>query len=189
MKKNLKKFLSVILCLVMLVSLCSCFEDSPEETVSYVFDSFKSGDEEVVGQIFDKSDFISDVENEYNEAFKTIFANMDYEIVSVNENADKASVIIKITNKDYENVAKKVYKNLESYAMKNPEVSEENLEKKSEELILEEINKASKSDKTVTNQVEFILIKDEDGFWDTDKLSDEVINAMTGNLFKGMEEL
>ena len=98
MKKNLKKFLSVILCLVMLVSLCSCFEDSPEETVSYVFDSFKSGDEEVVGQIFDKSDFISDVENEYNEAFKTIFANMDYEIVSVNENADKASVIIKITN-------------------------------------------------------------------------------------------
>lgn len=189
MKKNLKKVFIIVFCAIISVSLCSCAEYAPEESVSYVLDAFKSGDEEAVGNLFEKGDSLSGLEGEYNEAFKIIFANMDYEIVSSTENGNKASVIVKITNKDYGDVAKKAFKKFESYAMNNPDASQKDLQKKIESLLLEEINKVSQSNSTVTNKVEFTLTKDEESDWIIDDPSDEVMYAMSGNLLKGIDEM
>ena len=54
---------------------------------------------------------------------------------------------------------------------------------------MEEINKVSQSNSTVTNKVEFTLTKDEESDWIIDDPSDEVMYAMSGNLLKGIDEM
>lgn len=190
MKKNLKKVLSLVFSLVMLISFTACGGPSAEDTLKSGLDALKSGDQ----SYFNNS--LSTVENDFDDidkkdtekALKTIFSTMDYEIVSSNEEGNKATVKVKITNKDYSKAIEKYFSDAMTYIFSNLDASDSEIDAKMVELLLNAIDNTSKGDASVTNEVDFTLTKGDNG-WVIDKPSDDAINAIYGNMVKGLEDL
>ena len=159
-----------------------------------MFTAFKNLDFEEA-QKYVNVDEITKAGEEANEnsmlIMETVFDNLSYEIIS-SEKVDNETVIVKtkVTATDMKpGLGEFLSKALEyafSNAFANPQPTEEETNKKMEEILVE---CASKPDlATVTNEVDIKVIKTESKDWKIEA-DDAVVNALLGGLADAAKEM
>ena len=193
--KRFKSITAIILTLILILSLTGCGEIKKAETaVNGMFTAFKSLNFEEA-QKYVNVDEITKAGEEANEnsmlIMETVFDNLSYEIIS-SEKVDSETVIVKtkVTATDMKPVLGEfLTKALEyafSNAFANPQPTEEETNKKMEEILVE---CASKPDlATVTNEVDIKVIKTESKDWKIEA-DDAVVNALLGGLADAAKEM
>ena len=193
--KRIKTITAIILTLILTLSLTGCGEIKKAETaVNGMFTAFKNLDFEEA-QKYVNVDEITKAGEEANEnsmlIMETVFDNLSYEIIS-SEKVDNETVIVKtkVTATDMKPVLGEfLAKALEyafSNAFANPQPTEEETNKKMEEILVE---CASKPDlATVTNEVDIKVIKTESKDWKIEA-DDAVVNALLGGLADAAKEM
>ena len=193
--KRIKTITAIILTLILTLSLTGCGEIKKAETaVNGMFTAFKNLNFEEA-QKYVNVDEITKAGEEANEnsmlIMETVFDNLSYEIIS-SEKVDNETVIVKtkVTATDMKPVLGEfLAKALEyafSNAFANPQPTEEETNKKMEEILVE---CASKPDlATVTNEVDIKVIKTESKDWKIEA-DDAVVNALLGGLADAAKEM
>ena len=193
--KRIKSITAIILTLILTLSLTGCGEIKKAETaVNGMFTAFKNLNFEEA-QKYVNVDEITKAGEEANEnsmlIMETVFDNLSYEIIS-SEKVDNETVIVKtkVTATDMKPVLGEfLAKALEyafSNAFANPQPTEEETNKKMEEILVE---CASKPDlATVTNEVDIKVIKTESKDWKIEA-DDAVVNALFGGLADAAKEM
>ena len=193
--KRFKSITAIILTLILTLSLTGCGEIKKAETaVNGMFTAFKALNFEEA-QKYVNVDEITKAGEEANEnsmlIMETVFDNLSYEIIS-SEKVDSETVIVKtkVTATDMKPVLGEfLTKALEyafSNAFANPQPTEEETNKKMEEILVE---CASKPDlATVTNEVDIKVIKTESKDWKIEA-DDAVVDALLGGLADAAKEM
>ncbi|MBO5452391.1 MAG: hypothetical protein J6A69_00280 [Clostridia bacterium] len=197
MKKSMRIIVSVLLLLTTVFSLAGCGEiKKAERTVNDTFTALKALDFETASEFIniqdvmktDDSDEPVDLEN--NVFLENIFDKLEYEIIS-SEKIDKNTVIVrtKITAVDMAPVLQDFLTEALQYAFANafadPPVSDEEMNKKMEEIFVGCINKEDLT--TVTNEVDIKVVK-VDKVWKIE-VADELSDALLGGFKKAAEEI
>ncbi len=198
MKMNIKSIASLLLILTMVLSLTGCGEiKKAETTINNTFTALKSLDFETASDYINVDEIMKseDEENDTlslddNVFMENLFGKLDYEIIS-SEKIDKNTVVVKtkITAVDMKPVLGEFFGKALQYAFanafSNPQPSEEETNKKMEEMFIECV---SKEDLTmVTNEVDIKVVK-VDKKWKIES-ADELSDALLGGLAKAAEEL
>lgn len=194
--KRIKSIIATILALVLLLSLTGCGEIKKAETaVNGMFTSFKNTDIEAAAKYVDVDEINASEDSSDSIStelvMKTIFNKLDYKIIS-SEKVDDTTVKVKteITVTDMKPVLGEFFTNAMQYAFStafsNPQPTEEETNKRMEEMFIES---ASKEDlATVTNEVDITVAKTENNEWKV-KSDDTFADALLGGLITAGEEL
>lgn len=194
--KRIKSIIATILALVLLLSLTGCGEiKKAETTVNGMFTAFKNTDIEAAAKYVDVDEINASEDSSDSIStelvMKTIFNKLDYKIIS-SEKVDDTTVKVKteITVTDMKPVLGEFFTNAMQYAFStafsNPQPTEEETNKKMEEMFIES---ASKEDlATVTNEVDITVVKTENNEWKV-KSDDTFADALLGGLITAGEEL
>lgn len=194
--KRIKSIIATILALVLLLSLTGCGEIKKAETaVNGMFTAFKNTDIEAAAKYVDIDEINASEDSSDSIStelvMKTIFNKLDYKIIS-SEKVDDTTVKVKtdITVTDMKPVLGEFFTNAMQYAFStafsNPQPTEEETNKKMEEMFIES---ASKEDlATVTNEVDITVVKTENNEWKV-KSDDTFADALLGGLITAGEEL
>lgn len=193
--KRFKSITAIILTLILILSLTGCGEIKKAETaVNGMFTAFKNLDFEEA-QKYVNVDEITKAGEEANEnsmlIMENVFDNLSYEIIS-SEKVDSETVIVKtkVTATDMKPVLGEfLTKALEyafSNAFANPQPTEEETDKKMEEILVECVSKPDLA--TVTNEVDIKVIKTESKDWKIEA-DDAVVNALLGGLADAAKEM
>lgn len=194
--KRIKSIIATILALVLLLSLTGCGEIKKAETaVNGMFTAFKNTDIEAAAKYVDVDEINASEDSSDSIStelvMKTIFNKLDYKIIS-SEKVDDTTVKVKteITVTDMKPVLGEFFTNAMQYAFStafsNPQPTEEETNKKMEEMFIES---ASKEDlATVTNEVDITVVKTENNEWKV-KSDDTFADALLGGLITAGEEL
>lgn len=196
MKNTLKGFISFLLVVSMVLSLTGCGEiEKAENTVKGMFEAFKKLDLEKTRQYIITEDVTTfenkDITDNQEIIIKKIVDNLDYEIVS-SEKADDNTVNVKtkITTIDMKPVIKGFLKEAMQYAISSaftePKISEEEMNKKIEEMFIQNISKSDLA--VVTKEVVIKVVKTIDNDWKID-VDDSFLNSLLGGLIEASEEL
>jgi hypothetical protein len=214
----MKKLFLLILTSFLLISLTACSSDGPEATLAATMKSFQQTDSliSLLNNFTEKSQIemtqsisneigevdISDmlyVDELYKKLNPTLIKNLEYEIISVQEEDNNAIVNVKVTNMDLEPVMKFFVPKIFSYVMTlaltedmsaiedmNEEEQKEYSKKYVTELIdlfIESVNDVE--DVTlVTNEVAIKMTKSEDEKWYID--DPEFLLYLLGNIEESM---
>lgn len=194
--KRIKSIIATILALVLLLSLTGCGEIKKAETaVNGMFTAFKNTDIEAAAKYVDVDEINASEDSSDSIStelvMKTIFNKLDYKIIS-SEKVDDTTVKVKteITVTDMKPVLGEFFTNAMQYAFStafsNPQPTEEETNKRMEEMFIES---ASKEDlATVTNEVDITVAKTENNEWKV-KSDDTFADALLGGLITAGEEL
>jgi len=194
--KRLRSIIATILAIVLLLSLTGCGEIKKAETaVNGMFTAFKNTDIEAAAKYVDVDEINASEDSSDSIStelvMKTIFNKLDYKIIS-SEKVDDTTVKVKteITVTDMKPVLGEFFTNAMQYAFStafsNPQPTEEETNKKMEEMFIES---ASKEDlATVTNEVDITVVKTENNEWKV-KSDDTFADALLGGLITAGEEL
>ena len=194
--KRIKSIIATILALILLFSLTGCGEIKKAETaVNGMFTAFKNTDIEAAAKYVDVDEINASEDSSDSIStelvMKTIFNKLDYKIIS-SEKVDDTTVKVKtaITVTDMKPVLGEFFTNAMQYAFStafsNPQPTEEETNKKMEEMFIES---ASKEDlATVTNEVDITVVKTENNEWKV-KSDDTFADALLGGLITAGEEL
>ena len=194
--KRIRSIIATILAIVLLLSLTGCGEIKKAETaVNGMFTAFKNTDIEAAAKYVDVDEINASEDSSDSisteTVMKTIFNKLDYKIIS-SEKVDDTTVKVKteITVTDMKPVLGEFFTNAMQYAFStafsNPQPTEEETNKKMEEMFIES---ASKEDlATVTNEVDITVVKTENNEWKV-KPDDTFADALLGGLITAGEEL
>lgn len=194
--KRIKSIIATVLALVLLLSLTGCGEIKKAETaVNGMFTAFKNTDIEAAAKYVDVDEINASEDSSDSIStelvMKTIFNKLYYKIIS-SEKVDDTTVKVKteITVTDMKPVLGEFFTNAMQYAFStafsNPQPTEEETNKKMEEMFIES---ASKEDlATVTNEVDITVVKTENNEWKV-KSDDTFADALLGGLITAGEEL
>lgn len=194
--KRIKSLSIIILVLMILFTLAGCGEVKKAETaVNGMFTAFKNTDIEAAAKYVDVDKINASDENSDSIStelvMKTIFNKLDYKIIS-SEKIDDHTVMVKteITVTNMKPVIGEFFTNAMQYAFStafsNPQPTEEETNKKMEEMFIES---ASKDDlATVTNDVDIKVIKNENNEWKIES-DDAFADALLGGLISSAKEL
>ena len=194
--KRIRSIIATILAIVLLLSLTGCGEIKKAETaVNGMFTAFKNTDIEAAAKYVDVDEINASEDSSDSIStelvMKTIFNKLDYKIIS-SEKVDDTTVKVKteITVTDMKPVLGEFFTNAMQYAFSaafsNPQPTEEETNKKMEEMFIES---ASKEDlATVTNEVDITVEKTENNEWKV-KSDDTFADALLGGLITAGEEL
>ena len=198
MKMNIKSIASLLLILTMVLSLTGCGEiKKAETTINNTFTALKSLDFETASDYINVDEIMKseDEENDTlslddNVFMENLFGKLDYEIIS-SEKIDKNTVVVKtkITAVDMKPVLGEFFGKALQYAFanafSNPQPSEEETNKKMEEMFIECVSKEDLA--MVTNEVDVKVVK-VDKKWKIESAED-LSDALLGGLAKAAEEL
>lgn len=193
--KKIKLITAILLTFVLMLSLTGCGEiKKAETTVNGMFAAFKSLNFEEA-QKYVSVEEITKTGDEANEnsmlIMKTVFGNLDYEIVESNK-VDNNNVVVKtkITATDMKPVMgeflKKALEYAFSSAFSNPQPTEEETNRKMEEILVECASKPELA--TVTNEVDIKVVKTESKEWKIEA-DDTFVNALLGDLADAVKEM
>ena len=197
MKKISKRFVALLLAMLMLVSLCACSSPTKEAeaTVNGMFNAFQSLDFEKAQKYINVSDMkVSQVDDDettdYEMFMKTLFDRLNYTIISSEEvDSETVNVVVEITAVDMKVVLADYMVSALQYAFANafadPQPTEEETDKKMEELFVQSATKENLA--TVTNEVTIKVVK-EDGSWKVVS-EDSLVDALFGGLIAATEAL
>jgi hypothetical protein len=170
-------------------------EDSPEHTVTEVLNALKIMDKKTVENHFTQEELfaIEKKENNFNnkEIEKLFFKNLDYKIKSSSADGDTAIVKTEITNLDMKSIMGEYISSAMGLAMLNAfttdgsAISEEELNIKTEEMLINMLSRAD--NKKVTTTVDIKLSKNENE-WRID-IQEDLQDALTGGTIAFREEL
>lgn len=196
MKKLFKRIIAVLAVAVLMLSLTACGEiKKAETTVNNMFTAFKAADFDKAREYIDVDKIISEESDNKKlvnaeTIMKTLFDRLNYEIIS-SEKVDENTVIVKtkITAVDMKPVIGEFFKSAMQYAISNafanPAPSEEETNKKMEELFVAAATKPDLA--TVTNEVDIKVIST-DNTWKV--ASDETFaNALLGGLLDSIKDI
>ncbi len=192
-----KRILSLVLVLGLVFSMTGCGSDigKAESAVKGMFSALKDVDFEKAGKYANIDDFGSMGDSELTEnievVMETILDKLDYKIIS-SEQTDENTVIVKteVTTTDMKPVVTDFFTEAFTYALsiafKNPQPTEEETNKKMEEILVE---CASKPDlETVTNEIDIKVAKDENGEWKVDA-DETVVDTLLGGFVSAAKQM
>lgn len=193
--RKIKSLLAIVLMFALMFTLVGCGEiKKAEATVNGMFAAFKNADLDAASKYVnvdeinaskDKTDGIST-----ELVMKTIFNKLDYKILS-SEKIDDNTVKVKteITVTDMKPVLGDFFTKAMQYAFStafsDPQPTEEETNKKAEEMFIESASKADLA--TVTNEVDIKVVKNKDGEWKVET-DDTFANALLGGLLDAAKE-
>ena len=194
--KIIKSIIAAVSAFVLLLSLAGCGEIKKAETaVNGMFTAFKNTDIEAAAKYVDIDEINTSEDGSGSIStelvMKTIFNKLDYKIIS-SEKADDTTVKVKteITVTDMKPVLGEFFTNAMQYAFSaafsNPQPTEEEINKKMEEMFIESASKEGLA--TVTNEVDITVVKTENNEWKV-KSDDTFADALLGGLITAGEEL
>lgn len=192
--KGLKKvaaFAMVTVLAFTAVTGCSkTNSDKPDEVLGSTFDAIKAMDRETVVNVFseDKTNEMGlntdDSTKEEKEMLKLFFDKLSYKILDTKVDGDTATIKTEISNIDFSIVMGNYFTKILEISMSNAtakegeQLSEEDLKKKSEDILVEML---SASDvEIMTKEMEVQLTK-VDGEWKIQS-TDELLDAITGGM-------
>lgn len=193
--KKIKSIIAIFLTLMLMLSLTGCGEIKKAETaVNGMFAAFKKLDFEEAQKYVNVEDITktdNDTDKNSKLIMETVFDNLNYEIVS-SEKIDDNTVIVKtkITATDMKPVMGEFFSKALEYALSTafstPQPTEEETNKKMEEILVECVSKPDLA--TVTNEVDIKVIKTESKSWKIE--ADETfVNAVLGGLAEAAKEM
>ena len=197
MKTIHKRLAALLLALLMLVAFCGCSSPTKqaEATVSGMFDAFKALDFEKAQNYINVEDMkLSEVKEDettdYEMFMKALFDRLDYTIISSEEvDSETVNVVVEITAVDMKVVLADYMVAALQYAFSNafadPQPTEEEINKKMEELFVASATKENLA--TVTNEVT-VKVENKDGKWKVIS-EDALVDAMFGGLIAATESL
>lgn len=183
MKESIRRLLTGILGLTMVVTLAACDAAKPEDTVQTGLDALRAGDQKTALACFDSmaKDALQGGDTA-KETEKLLYSKMTYTIKDVKTEGRTATVTTEIQALDMNLVLQKAMSELMQLAMgaidsEGKTLTEAEVNAKTEEILLKYMNETTdKSIKTVD-----IHLKRQDDAWQIET-SDELMNALTGGL-------
>jgi len=196
--KFTKKLICLLLVFTCIFSLTGCGEIKKAETsVNGLLTAFKNADIESAQKYINLDD-LKEADGEEDSItsdteflIQNMFKQLDYKIIS-SEKKDDSTVVVttEITNTDMKPVMGEFFANALQYAFSNafaePQPTEEETNKKMEELLITSLTKEDLA--TVTNTVDITVVKAEDKSWKI-KSYDAFLDALLGGLYKATKEL
>ncbi|MBU5677985.1 DUF4878 domain-containing protein [Alkaliphilus sp. MSJ-5] len=183
----MKKFLSVLLIIVLVFSMTACAKSDPKASVSGYLDALKSGNIEEMNKYVksDSEDQVKEVfnnENQMNEeAFLKAYSKLDYKILSSKVNGDTATVETEINAPNLGKIMTELIQEalpLAFAAAFKEDKSEDNMDDLMNTMLLDKVN--SDDMPMVKKTVKIDLVK-ENNNWIINP-SNDFTNAITGNL-------
>lgn len=196
MNKNIKRIVCLLVVFSCVFALVGCGEiKKAETTVNGMFNAFKNINFEEAQKYVDLDDINlsseNDLANNSKLIMETIFANLNYEIIS-SEKIDNNNVVVKtkITVTDMKPVLGDFFAKALEYAFSNafaqPQPTEEETKKKMEEIFVECASKPELA--MVTNEIDIKVSKNQNNEWKV--LTDDVfVNALLGGFLDAAEDL
>lgn len=177
----MKKLLSVILTVVMLLSLVACGEkiDPPDKVVGNALTAIKSSDFETAKKYFDTNpeETLDAAEDDQSDEIKTkLMQGLEYSIISTNVNGDTATVKANIKNINMATVISDYISQAFEYAFSG--LSEDELDEKFLDILSTSMDK--NKDNLLEKEVDIQLTKGENGWIIT--MNDDLSDAITGGM-------
>lgn len=178
----------VILLLIVLaiVTALLLLPETPEKTVDGMLNSLKNADFESVNkyinydEVVNQSEMLKDSEMD-QETQSLLFNKLSWKIMNITKEADKASVEVEITNKDFEQIISNYTQEALKIAFSGESFTEEEqMNKLKEQLKDEEIGT-----KTVTTTIN---LNKQDGEWKI-QADDNLVNSLLPGLQDAMNSL
>lgn len=192
---KIKSLIASVLMFVVMFTLTGCGEtEKAEATVSGMFVAFKNIDFDAASKYVNVDEINTSEETDSISTelvMKTIFNKLDYKILS-SEKIDDNTVNVKteITATDMKPVLGDFFTKAMQYAFStafsDPQPTEDETNKKAEEMFIESASKDNLA--TVTNEVDIKVVKNKDGEWKVET-DDTFINALLGGLLDAAEAL
>lgn len=174
----MKKVLNIIICLVMVLSLCGC-KDSASMAVEKYLAKYNSLHEDVLTDMNSvvEAENLSDENKEiYESIFKKQYADLSYEIVEEEYDGDEATVEVKITVYDLYKVQNDASTYLVNHA---DEFNDENGKYDLNKFISYKLDQMKNNTDTVDYTIEFYVVKTSDG-WTVSDLSKSDLEKIHG---------
>lgn len=164
-KSNIGVIVGIIVIVLVLVAMLAYMfskKGSPRQTVETMLSDLKSGN-------YSQSILAGMLQEEEldQEAQKLLFDKLDWKILSVKEEGDKANVEIEITNKDFKTIIGNYMQRIIKVAFSGENPSEEEMTN----YLIEELNNNEVQNVT-SNQV--IVLEKKDGKWEVTEENDFV---------------
>lgn len=188
-KKNLYYIISIVIaiCLIALIAfVILTLQQTPEKLLNNILSNLKEGNLEKINQyinyeeILGTSNLLSS--KEFNEETKkSLFNKLEWEILEVKTEKDKAVVNLEITNKDFKIIIEKYMQKALSAVFSGKNLENDEIKN----YLVEEINNQEAQIITQTKTLEFTK---KDNKWQI-TVNDELIDALLPNLQKTVDSL
>ncbi len=179
----MKKFLCIILAIVMMVSFTACGKESPEKAADNALKAVKSlnikGMEKYFGEVDVDDMDLDEISAEEMKVTKKFLSKMSWEILGSVEDETTATVTVRLTTVDLAPIVKEIAGELMGDAFSSlfgDGMSEEEMEQKALKIFEEKL--AEKDIQMTTNDVELDMILTEKG-WKIE-LEDSIFGDFTG---------
>ena len=193
----MKKILSIILALVLVLGLAACGgskKGTPEATIDTLMEGLKTMDfEKIKGTMKDATDEDMDLaEDESIQAMYDILkgwaSKLTYKLGKSEVNGDKATVAADVTYTDAADLISEAFTEYISTAMSKAFSGEEVSEEEMQKLLMDTINEKAKSvgTKTAEASLTFNLEKVGDD-WKIVDPPEDIANIMLSNMINGLE--
>lgn len=191
MKSFFKKFIGLITSFCLLMSITACGGQKPDEAVKGFFDALNKNDIKTAATFLNSNNKKISYDNDTQKKIVgKLLPKIQYKIISSTVSGNTAKVKTKITAPDLVKVTSKMTTDLLptifAAAMSG------NVDEKKEDKLIEDYYIKSLSAKNVTmtsNDVNIELVKDANKKTWLIKSSDDLVNAITGNLSKALKTL
>lgn len=184
-KGTFTRLIAIVIILLAIIGLIYLAIPTPEKTLNNFFNSLKEGNIERINQYLNYEEIsLEQVLNEgteKNEVEKALFESLEWNIKSVTEEQDTATIEVEVTNKDYEKAFKSYIQEMFQRFLNNEDVSDE----EQFELLINEISKEETGTKTTTQKI--TLVK-ENGKWKV-TADDALTEALYPGLIEGIDSI
>ncbi|MGN8913815.1 hypothetical protein [Anaerofustis butyriciformans] len=188
----MKKIIALIMSIFVIFSLTGCGGEKPEEFLATYLDVMCCKDEDKVLEKYINGE---EVDEYYEEAlgadlkyFKSsgidefmlsIYKNLNYEIISVEQDGDKATAKVNFSVVDFGKAYDQAMKDSVKWFMDNMSASDSDISNKLMENFTKEINNTAKKGDFKEKEITFIMSKDDEGYWNIDNM-----NSAMNDLFE-----
>lgn len=188
-KKDLYYIISIVIaiCLIALIAfVILTLQQTPEKLLNNILSNLKEGKLEKINQyisyeeILGTSDLLSS--KEFNEETKkSLFNKLEWKILEVKTEKDKATINLEITNKDFKIIIEKYMQKALSAVFSGKNLENDEIKN----YLVEEINNQEAQTITQTKTIEFIK---KDNKWEI-TVNNELIDALLPNLRETVDTL
>ena len=203
----MKRIISIILMVLMIVGLTACGA-SPTSTTESFLNAVKSGDTDTINEVYaggtlDIMDSVSDegddaedettddsLDKVYDELLVPKLLDFDYEVSNEQIDGDKATVDVKFTTYKLGDAFSAFFSEYltQAFALIFSDVSDEQMDALASNILTEKLNLCEEKtyDKTVT-----LSLSKKDGKWVVDAIepASDIIDALSGGLVTTMKNL
>jgi len=196
---KINKFFCIIICFIILISLCSCNNShfEAEEAFVEVMEALKSGDKERIDEVYSFTEISSFVEEEsgaeLTEAVISTLPKMEYKILSSEKTAKNAVTInVEIKTVDFSAIVEKYIESLillvdsNDYKAKIPAMTDEEYKKILSDIMIDSIENSNSAFKT---QILDVTMTNSNGRWKLGGDSECIFRALFSGLGEAVDAL